>query len=99
MWSPYYQKWITVFETWPGGNVNELETYLVDTYLRPQYRPEWGWRNFQYTTVKKPYLTANVAWWFASGSVSDRAGYIQALTLIKETGSADTVDVMLMGYW
>lgn len=99
MWSPYYQKWITVFETWPGGSVDELETYLVDTYLRPQYRPEWGWRNFQYTTLKPPYLTANVMWWFESNSISDRAGYIQALTLIKETSSTDAVDVVLMGYW
>lgn len=99
MWSPYYQKWITVFETWPGGGADELEAYLVDTYLRPQYRPEWGWRNFQYTSVKKPYLTANVMWWFASNALSDRAGYIQVLTLIKETSSTDTVDVALMGYW
>ena len=99
MWSPYYQKWITVFETWPGGSIDELETHLVDTYLRPQFRPEWGWRNFQYTTVKPPYLTANVMWWFASNSISDRAGYIQALTLIKESSSDDTVDVLLMGYW
>lgn len=99
MWSPYYQKWITVFETWPGGSIDELETFLVDTYLRPQYRPEWGWRNFQHTTLKPPYLTANVMWWFESNTISDRAGYIQALTLIKEASSADTVDVVLMGYW
>lgn len=99
MWSPYYQRWIPVFETWPGGSADELETYLVDTHLRPQFRPEWGWRNFQYTALKKPYLTANVMWWFASNSISDRAGYIQALTLIKESSGTDTVDVMLMGYW
>lgn len=99
MWSPYYRKWITVFETWPGGNVEELTAYLVDTYLRPQYRPEWGWRNFQYTAIKPPYLTTNVMWWFGSNAVSDRDGYIQALTLIKEAGNTDTVDVLLMGYW
>jgi len=99
MWSPYYQRWIPVFETWPGGSTDELETHLIDTYLRPQYPPEWGWRNFQATALKKPYLTANVMWWFASSSVSDRPGYIHALTLIKESSSAETVDVMLMGYW
>lgn len=38
-------------------------------------------------------------WWFESNTISDRAGYIQALTLIKEASSADTVDVVLMGYW
>ena len=99
MWSAYYSKWITAFETWPGGDVNELEAYLVDTYVRPQYSLQAGWRNFQYTTLKKPYLTANIAWWFASSAVSDRAGYIQALTLIKEQPDVNTVDVMLMGYW
>lgn len=99
MWSPYYQKWITVFESWPGGNINELETYLVDTYLRPQFMPEFGWRNFQYTTLKPPYLTTNVAWWFASSSLSDNDSYIHALPLIKETSTTDSVDVVLMGYY
>lgn len=99
MWSPYYQKWVTVYENWPGGSADELETYLVDTYLRPQYKPEWGWRNFQYTSIKKPYLTANVMWWFATNRISDRAGYIQALTLVKEYSNSNTVDVLLMGYW
>lgn len=99
MWSPYYQKWITVFESWPGGDIHELEAYLVDTYLRPQFRAEWGWRNFQYTTIKPPYLTTNVAWWFASSSLSDRVGYIHVLPLIKETSTTDSVDVVLMGYW
>lgn len=99
MWSLYYQKWITVFDAWPGGDIDELTTYLVDTYLRPQFRTEWGWRNFEYAVIKPPYLTANVMWWFASNAIVDSSGYVQALTLIKEASSADTVDVMLMGYW
>jgi hypothetical protein len=99
MWSPYYRKWVTVFDTWPGGGVDELETYLVDTYIRPRFLPEWGFRNFEYTAIKKPFLTASVVWWFESYPISDRAGYIHALTLIKESSSADSVDVVLMGYW
>lgn len=99
MWSPYYGKWITVFESWPGGDVEELEVHLVDTYLRPNYPASQGWRNFQYTSLKKPYLTANVAWWFASTPLQDQPGYLHALTLIKEAPNADTVDVALVGYW
>lgn len=98
MWSPYYQKWVTVFDAWPGGSADELETYLVDTYLRPR-APASEWRNFQYTALKKPFLTTNVMWWFENQPIDDRPGYIHALTLIKESNSADTVDVMLMGYW
>ncbi|MFN3980150.1 MAG: hypothetical protein ACK4SA_07195 [Caldilinea sp.] len=99
MWSLYYGKWITVFEAWPGGDVEELEVHLVDTYLRPNYPTSQGWRKFQYTSLKKPYLTANVAWWHASTPIQDRPGYLHALTLIKEASSADTVDVALIGYW
>lgn len=99
MWSPYYQKWVTVFHTWPGGNADELESYLVDQGLRTRFRPEWGWRNFSYTSVKKPFLTTGIASTFASAPFSDRAGYIQALTLIKESSSTTTFDVALVGYW
>jgi hypothetical protein len=99
LWSPYYQRWVVAFETWPGGNVDELESYLVDTYVRPQYRPEAGWRNFQYASRKRPYLTAGVMWWFATTPLNDRTGYIHALTLIKESSNPDSVDVVLMGYW
>lgn len=98
MWSPYYGKWITVFDAWPGGDINELETYIVDNYLRPGFESD-NWRNFQYTTLKPPYLTTNFMWWFESNPISDYSGRIQALTLIKETGSPDTVDVVLMGQY
>lgn len=97
MWSPYYQKWVTVFESWPGGDVEELETYLVDTYLRPRYLPANGWRNFQYTSIKKPYLTAGFMWWFETQTIVDQPGYIQVLTLIKASDSAGSVDVVLIG--
>jgi hypothetical protein len=37
MWSPYYQKWITVFDTWPGGNIDELETFTGTSADRIEY--------------------------------------------------------------
>ena len=99
MWSPYYGKWVTVFNSWPGGNENELETYLVDQYLLPRFRADWGWRNFQYTSLKKPYLTTGIMSWFDTQPFEDRPGYLQALTLIKESSSTTTFDVALVGYW
>ena len=91
-------QWIAIFDAWSGGNSDELETYLVDTYLRPNYTGA-NWRNFQYSSLKKPYLTAGAMWWFATNPINDRPGGWQALTLIKETGSANSVNVILMGYW
>lgn len=99
LWSAYYQKWCTVFNSWPGGDENELETYLVNQYLQPRFSANYGWRNFQYTTLKKPYLTTGIYWWFDNQPFSDRAGYLQALTLIKESTSTTTFDVALVGYW
>lgn len=99
MWSPYYRKWVTVFDRWPGGDVDELESYLVERFRQLRFRSEDGWRNFSYTSLKKPFLTIGIMWWFASRPFIDRAGYLNALVLIKETTATDTVDVALVGYW
>lgn len=99
MWSPYYRRWVVVFDAWTGGDSEELEAYLIDELLRPQFEGNTWYRNFQYTSIKKPFLTAGIAWWPESKPFEDRPGYINALPLIKETTNADTVDVALMGYW
>jgi hypothetical protein len=98
-WSAYYGKWVTVFNRWPGGEENELEAYLVDQKLRPSFRAAWGWRNFQYTSLKKPYLTTGVFWCYDTQAYVDRAGYLQALVVIKETTSSTSFVVALVGYW
>ncbi len=98
-WSAYYGKWVVVFNRWPGGNENELEAYLVDQKLRPSFRADWGWRNFQYTSLKKPYLTTGVFWWYDNQPYVDRAGYLQAMVVIKETTASTSFEVALVGYW
>ncbi len=98
-WSAYYRKWLTVFESWSGGNVDELETWLIDQQLRPQFQASAGWRNLQTRSIKKPSLFTNVASWFKNQAPVDEPGRIHALTLIQETTQADAVEVMLMGYW
>lgn len=98
MWLPSGSNvWITVFESWPGGDIYELEAHLINTYVLPQF-PSDRWRNFQYVTVKPPYLTAGMNWWFASSPFNDNPYGIMALTLIKESSSADAIDVALVGY-
>lgn len=98
MWSAYYQRWVTVFAAWPGDTADELETFLVETYVRPAYSGTWI-RNFQYTTLRKPYLITGIAFQYASQPINDDPRYVHVLPLIKETTATDTVDVAIAGYW
>lgn len=99
MWSPYYRKWVTVFEAWPGGNVEELENFLV-TRLRESgpFQPAGHWRDFQYVSLKKPWLTAGVLSWFRNQPPKTHQTYLHAHTLIQTSASAETVEVLIMAY-
>ncbi len=98
-WSDYSQRWLTAFATWPGDTADTLELYLIDTVVRPRFKPEAGWRNFQYTSLKKPYLVTGTTWTYESSAFTDDPSRLHVAPLVKETTATDTVDVAIVGIW
>lgn len=98
-WSDYSQRWLTAFASWQGDTVDTLEIYLIDTLVRPRFQPESGWRNFQYTSLKKPYLVTGATWAYDNSVFTDDPSRLQVATLVKEAATTDTVDVAIVGIW
>lgn len=96
-WTNGRDQQITVYETWPGGDIHELETYMVDSRLRTFYSTPPR-RNFTYTLIRAPYLVVEGAW-FETNPVMDGATNTAAKvrTVIEQSASADSVRVVLMG--